>query len=178
MEFFKEGSDSVPVIAIFTKCDARNIKANRELRNEGTVNYKDLRRLIPLQVHNYLKGLVDHIKQEAICKPKEFVFLKDMHKGFAATQAQCAELVEKTSQSIDRKALRLLLVSVQQVNMKICIEYAINDFLRYDKKYRLMDKIKEWFPGGGASIKNDIVQRVAKIIIWFPHFYACITLPW
>ncbi|KAF5320040.1 hypothetical protein D9758_018324 [Tetrapyrgos nigripes] len=71
-----KGTDSVPVIAIFTKCDAQNVKANRELRDEGIVNRKDLKEQTQLRVESYLGGLADHIKQEAICKPKGLIFLK------------------------------------------------------------------------------------------------------
>jgi hypothetical protein len=40
-------------------------------------------------------------------------------------QDQVKELIEKTADSLDNLALKMLFVSVQQNNLKLCIKYAV-----------------------------------------------------
>jgi hypothetical protein len=40
-------------------------------------------------------------------------------------QDQVKELIEKTADSLDNFALKMLFVSVQQNNLKLCIKYAV-----------------------------------------------------
>jgi len=40
-------------------------------------------------------------------------------------QEQVKELIQKTAESLDNLALKMLLVSVQQNNLELCIRYAI-----------------------------------------------------
>jgi hypothetical protein len=44
--------------------------------------------------------------------------------------SNCQELIEKTASSIDDDVLQLLFVSVQQTNLKMCIQYAIQTYWR------------------------------------------------
>ena len=44
----------------------------------------------------------------------------------AKHQDQVKALIEKTASSLDDTALKMLFVSVQQNNIKLCIQYAIN----------------------------------------------------
>jgi len=41
-------------------------------------------------------------------------------------QEQVGELIKQTAASIDDLALKMLFVTVQQNNLEVCIEYAIN----------------------------------------------------
>jgi len=41
-------------------------------------------------------------------------------------QEQIKELIQKTADSLDNLALKMLFVSVQQNNLELCIKYAIN----------------------------------------------------
>ena len=41
-------------------------------------------------------------------------------------QEQVGELIKKTAASIDDLALKMLFVTVQQNNLEVCIEYAVN----------------------------------------------------
>jgi hypothetical protein len=41
-------------------------------------------------------------------------------------QEQVGELIKQTAASIDDLALKMLFVSVQQNNLEVCIEYAVN----------------------------------------------------
>ena len=38
-------------------------------------------------------------------------------------------LIEKTASSLDDTALKILFVSVQQTNIEICIQYAIDEYV-------------------------------------------------
>lgn len=44
-------------------------------------------------------------------------------------QEQVGELIRQTTASIDNLALKMLFVTVQQNNMKICIECAVNEYV-------------------------------------------------
>ena len=44
-------------------------------------------------------------------------------------QDQVKVLIEKTASSLDDTALKMLFVSVQQNNIDLCIEYAINEYV-------------------------------------------------
>ena len=44
-------------------------------------------------------------------------------------QNQVKVLIEKTASSLDDTALKMLFVSVQQNNIDLCIEYAINEYV-------------------------------------------------
>ncbi|PPQ94983.1 hypothetical protein CVT25_003759 [Psilocybe cyanescens] len=63
------------------------------------------------------------------------------------------ELIKQTAASIDDLALKMLFVSVQQNNLKICIEYAIKNFSIVHQHIRNMDDLIFW------------------AISWFPHYY-------
>ncbi|KAE9389867.1 hypothetical protein BT96DRAFT_959923 [Gymnopus androsaceus JB14] len=125
MDFFKEGTHSVPVIAVFTKCDALRTKITKELRDKGITNRMEMKKLLPDHVKKYLDGLVDRVKIEASFKPKGFVFME----GLERAQPQCAALIEKTSNAIDNIVLQLLLVTVQQCNLNLTIKSAMKYFV-------------------------------------------------
>ncbi|KAE9397741.1 hypothetical protein BT96DRAFT_957833 [Gymnopus androsaceus JB14] len=120
MNFFKEGTRSVPVITVFTKCDAQRTKITKELRDKG-INRLEIKKQLEDHIRKYLDGLVDRVKLETSFKPKGFVFMK----GLERAQPQCAELIKKTSNAIDNIVLQLLLVSVQQCNLNLVIKRAI-----------------------------------------------------
>ena len=63
-----------------------------------------------------------------------------LHVDMHTPEADCQELVEKTAASIDNDVLQLLFVSVQQTNLKTCIQYAIR---RYFKKSKVPSEIQE-----------------------------------
>jgi hypothetical protein len=116
MAFFMQGTGLVPVIAIFTECDAQEIKAVNQLCQAGR-NRRQAYQEAPSQVNAYLQGLETKLKKTDN-PPSAFVRLKDMNKP----EAQCQELVDRTAASIGCDILQLLFVSVQQVNLKTCIK--------------------------------------------------------
>jgi len=46
-------------------------------------------------------------------------------------QEQVGELIKQTAASIDDLALKMLFVTIQQNNLEVCIEYAINKSVVY-----------------------------------------------
>ena len=52
--------------------------------------------------------------------------MSDLHKETGNHQKQVKDLIEKTALSLDDTALKILFVSVQQNNIDLCVQYAIN----------------------------------------------------
>ncbi|PPQ87617.1 hypothetical protein CVT25_005802 [Psilocybe cyanescens] len=57
--------------------------------------------------------------------PRGYVQLEELDKNESDHQKQIGELMKQTAASIDDLALKMLFVTVQQNNLKICIEHAI-----------------------------------------------------
>ena len=55
--------------------------------------------------------------------------MADLHNETGNHQDQVKVLIEKTASSLDDAALKLLFVSVQQNNVDLCVQYAINAFV-------------------------------------------------
>jgi len=49
-----------------------------------------------------------------------------IHKDEGNHQEQVGELIKQTAASMDNLALKMLFVTVQQNNLEVCIEYAVN----------------------------------------------------
>ena len=75
--------------------------------------------------------------------------MSDLHSEIGNHKEQVKVLIEKTASSLDNTALKMLFVSVQQNNIELCVQYAINkyvmflllvrfenDFLQLDQKDR------------------------------------------
>ncbi|KAE9408472.1 hypothetical protein BT96DRAFT_699892 [Gymnopus androsaceus JB14] len=167
MNFFNEGTDSAPVIAVFTKCDAQRTKITKELKDKG-INRTEIKEKLRDHVKKYLDGLVDWVKLEASFQPKGFVFMQDMHKELERAQPQCAKLIEKTSKAIDNIALQLLIVSVQQCNLKLVIKRAIH-FIEHREKEGIISRIEKLVLGD--NFNTFMSKKLKEILIWFPHFY-------
>ena len=50
-----------------------------------------------------------------------------IHKDEGDHQEQVRELIKQTAASIDDLALKMLFITVQQNNLEVCIEYAVNE---------------------------------------------------
>ena len=55
--------------------------------------------------------------------------MADLHNETGNHQDQVKVLIEKTASSLDDTALKLLFVSVQQNNIDLCVQYAINVYV-------------------------------------------------
>ena len=52
-----------------------------------------------------------------------------MHKDNGNHQEQVKELMKATADSLDDLALKMLFVSVQQNNLELCIQYAVDRYV-------------------------------------------------
>jgi len=82
--------------------------------------------------------------------PKAYLHFEKMQKDNGNHQDQVKTLIEKTADSLDDLALKMLLVSVQQNNLELCIRYAIT-----------------YLPHG----HNNMDVLVKYSLIWFRHVY-------
>ena len=71
--------------------------------------------------------------------------IADLHSETGNHQDQVKVLIEKTASSLDNTALKMLFVSVQQNNIDLCVQYAINEyvmfslFMRFDNDLLQLD---------------------------------------
>ncbi|KAF8152418.1 hypothetical protein B0H34DRAFT_800853 [Crassisporium funariophilum] len=116
-KFFNEGrSWNVPVVAIFMKFD--------DLIKQVYIRGQD-------KTENTKKALVTLEKKfkEPLSRykfpPRAYVRFMAIHKHNGNHQEQVGELIKQTAASIDNLALKMLFVTVQQNNLEVCIQYAV-----------------------------------------------------
>jgi len=125
------------VIALFTKFDALDNKAFGILRKEN-LSRTDARKEAP----NRAKADFDktHLSSfyDKPYPPRNHVCLRGMMLALSITEtlcslssdmnkedASCDELVSQTAAALDSEVLQQLLVSTQQTNLGLCIEYSL-----------------------------------------------------
>ena len=125
---------TVPVIAIATKFDYlitqvfTEKKGLRKSRKEATKLLDDkldvpLRKFkFPPKAYMCLEGVPVVLQMLCQSMLKEETELQDDDSNH---QEQVKELIQKTADSLDNLALKMLFVSVQQNNLELCIRYAI-----------------------------------------------------
>ena len=57
--------------------------------------------------------------------------MADLHNETGNHQDQVKVLIEKTASSLDDDALKMLFVSVQQNNIDLCVQHAINSYVMF-----------------------------------------------
>ncbi|KAI9428863.1 hypothetical protein H4582DRAFT_2038082 [Lactarius indigo] len=75
-----------------------------------------------------------------------------MHNDDGNHQEQVKVLIEKTAESLDNLALKILFVSVQQNNLELCVKYAV-----------------EYAPNPMSSA--SMWELAIKCLSWFRHSY-------
>ncbi|KAL4080044.1 hypothetical protein V8B97DRAFT_2020768 [Scleroderma yunnanense] len=106
-KFFREcDTKKVPVLLLLTKIDTMA----RELRNEYVQ-----------QMLERLQGQIKNELGQTRFPPTNYVQLANMHEQ----SADCGPLLKETATALDEEALKLLLVSTQETNLHLCIEWAI-----------------------------------------------------
>lgn len=128
----------VPVIAVFTKTDVLDDEARNQLQGEE-VPFEELEEKIPIRAkfifeEKYLP-LLDKVKH----KPHSVIQLRGMslfvdeatysaicHLDMNKKDANCDDLILKTSLALNDKTLNLFCLSILRNNMKSNIKYVIN----------------------------------------------------
>ncbi|KIM62743.1 hypothetical protein SCLCIDRAFT_1214852 [Scleroderma citrinum Foug A] len=123
-QFFNEcNTGHVPVIVLLTKVDALKGVAIGQLRDEGMSMKEAMLRAgslapqIVTEVHKKIKNQLDECKYP----PKDYVPLGGMNKE----DADCDALIRCTTNALDKIELQKLVVSAQQVNFDLNIEFAV-----------------------------------------------------
>ncbi|KAG6331949.1 hypothetical protein ID866_7138 [Astraeus odoratus] len=124
--FFSEcDTGSVPVIVLLTKADCLNSLALEKLRDEGydmkgaKGRAGDVEKTLLIDMQECIAEQLDQCK----FAPKSYLPLARMNE--VESVDQCTKLIMCTSDALDTIALQKLLISTQQTNMSINIEYAL-----------------------------------------------------
>ncbi|PPQ83709.1 hypothetical protein CVT25_006143 [Psilocybe cyanescens] len=117
VKFFNEKRKwNVPVVAIFMKFDDLISQVwNRKNTPEQNI----------VHALNTLQQKFEQPLRNYQFPPCAYVRLDALDKNESDHQKQIGELMKQTAASIDNLALKMLFVTVQQNNLKICIKYAI-----------------------------------------------------
>ncbi|KAL4075531.1 hypothetical protein J3A83DRAFT_4089383 [Scleroderma citrinum] len=123
-KFFNECNTAhVPVIVVLTKADAIESLAIGQLRDEGFTMKEAIQRAKEPAVQMLSKLKMRIEAQLAGCKypPKDCVSLASMNED----HADCNALLRCTTNALDEEELQKLVISTQQVNVVLNIEYAV-----------------------------------------------------
>ena len=128
-------SHAVPVIAVFTKFDALEMKAYQNLLDKDHPR-EEAKAQASSHALDSIKGQVESLYKK-LHPPKSHVYLRgdksallhiayhnpasDMYKP----DANCHELIKQTAAVINDDTLQLLFVSTQRNNLELCVEYSI-----------------------------------------------------
>ncbi|KAI9567052.1 hypothetical protein HD554DRAFT_1016436 [Boletus coccyginus] len=148
--FSKCGTGKVPVIAIFTKFDALHTIAFGELIEQGK-GMREARDMAAKHAEEiFRRNDYCGMLQDKAFPPRSFVCMTGMNEE----EADCAALISRTAEALDDEMLEMLLVSAQQINLEICIKYAIKRSFRrmiegdlqQQNKWEMQCKLAGWFP--------------------------------
>ncbi|KIM60347.1 hypothetical protein SCLCIDRAFT_124477 [Scleroderma citrinum Foug A] len=123
-QFFNEcNTDHVPVIVLLTKADSMREQAIGQLRDEGVKLKEAIQRAESLapkvlsEVSTKIRNQLDRCKYP----PKIYLPMRGMN----TKDADCEPLIRCTMNALDDIELQKLVVSAQQVNFDLNIEFAI-----------------------------------------------------
>ncbi|KAI6142237.1 hypothetical protein BKA82DRAFT_1001553 [Pisolithus tinctorius] len=161
-KFFNEcDSGHVPVIVLLTKADTLNLDAVQELMRRG-LTVDDAMKGAPEVEKQLQKGCLEKIKgwlDELKFPPQNYLMLTGMEQE----SADCGELLRCTANALTEEGLQGLLISSQQSNLGLCMEFAIMETLKKTMKH-VADQIKldglayalaSWFPFHVSGVMAD-----------------------
>ncbi|KAF9465740.1 hypothetical protein BDZ94DRAFT_1306800 [Collybia nuda] len=117
--FSRSGAGKVPVVAVFTKCEALELKAIAALEDEG-FDFDEAVEKVPIYVEEKLKK-VHKVLEEMEYPPRGHVYLQELDKPDVA----CEDLVKCTAKVLDSKILQSLFISTQQNSLELAIEQSL-----------------------------------------------------
>ncbi|KAI6151284.1 hypothetical protein BKA82DRAFT_4125944 [Pisolithus tinctorius] len=151
--FFNEcDSGHVPVIVLLTKADTLNLDAVQQLRRRG-LTLDDAMREAPEVETQLRNSCLEKIKQrldEMKFPPQNYLILTGMEQE----SADCEELLKCTANALTEEGLQGLLISSQQSNLGLCMEFAI------------MRTLKQSMNMGADRI--DLEELAYALGMWFP----------
>ncbi|KAI6155567.1 GTP-binding protein, partial [Pisolithus tinctorius] len=123
-KFFNEcDSGHVPVIVLLTKADALNLDAIEELMERGYTE-EDAMTEAPGVEKELQKSSLEKVKgwlNELKFPPQSYLVLTGMQQESAG----CEEILKSTANALTEEGLQWLLISSQQSNLGLCMEFAI-----------------------------------------------------
>ena len=132
----------MPVIAIFTKFDdlmtqIYDIDQDDEVNRQNAEEQVEKKFRKPLYEYTFPPRA--DVCFEGKCwlisvhRPYGSTFnaMADLHSETGNHQDQVKVLIKKTASSLDNTALKMLFVSVQQNNINLCVQYAINAYVMF-----------------------------------------------
>ncbi|KAF9460676.1 hypothetical protein BDZ94DRAFT_1169286 [Collybia nuda] len=117
--FSKMGTGKVPVVAIFTKCEALELTAIEILQGEENISFRDAAKRAPEYAKKNLWNAHLELEKQKF-SPQGHVYLQEMQMP----HTECTELVECTASVLNGDTLQALFVSTQQVSLEISVRYA------------------------------------------------------
>ncbi|KAF8447235.1 hypothetical protein L210DRAFT_3390041 [Boletus edulis BED1] len=127
-KFFNEcDPGNVPVVVVFTKFDALLPRAMGKLAPAD-------RQLPPQERVSKAKPLVEGVFNKANIwgrlarmkyAPRFCVRMENMDRSTEG----CSKLLEATTAALNKTALRMLLISAQEVNIALCVKYAVQQWV-------------------------------------------------
>ncbi|KAL4075194.1 hypothetical protein V8B97DRAFT_1550631 [Scleroderma yunnanense] len=148
-KFFNEcNTAKVPVIVVLTKADAIESLAIGQLRDKGFTMKEAMPKAneVAIQMLSKLKMRIETQLDRCRYPPKDCVSLASMNKD----DADCNPLLRCTTNALDEVELQKPVISTQQVNILLNIEYAVKFILNKQNdpfhKEWLELGILQWMP--------------------------------
>ncbi|KAG8945409.1 hypothetical protein FRC03_001725 [Tulasnella sp. 419] len=181
LAFFENGTGDVPVIVLFTKWDGQIVKSYSDLKQEGR-DVLEAKREAPEHAMGQFKEHYLPVIIKAAHPPAAYVLLGNMHKQ----EASCSELTERTASAMSNGILSKLFVSVQNTNIQISMQRAIEEciekckFVEFTLPSGNFDVIsRSCFPDIPAKWPSSIDNSrrhaglmVSSTALWFYHIYV------
>ncbi|KAJ7714612.1 GTP-binding protein [Mycena metata] len=111
---------TVPVVVVFTKFDGLIDEKFAKLVNDGCP-YEQAEEMAHLRATEHLGTDFKEPLQQFKFHPSDYVQMNDMREAIT----DCSELIAKTANVLNDRTLQMMLVSVQQNNINLSIEYAV-----------------------------------------------------
>ncbi|KDQ16184.1 hypothetical protein BOTBODRAFT_31257, partial [Botryobasidium botryosum FD-172 SS1] len=161
-EFFEKiDTGRVPVIAVFTKFDALDSAAFQILEASG-LSFDEAKQGAPAHAEDLFKTTHLPLIQNQPHPPKGVVCLRNMQNS--SSQKGISDLIEQTLTSLDDDALKLLLVSVQHSNVKLCVKAAVESGIITNAAKALVEQreVSSFIPD------ENFLWGILK---WFPYIW-------
>ncbi|KAF8874136.1 hypothetical protein BD779DRAFT_262856 [Infundibulicybe gibba] len=150
MRFFETGTQGVPVIAIFTKCEWRKTRAFSELRRQGATVFA-AKKQAAVKAFEEIREIVTLGFKDIKCPPAGYVCLQEMNQS----GSDCSELLHRTAEVIDEEVLGQLFSAVKQKAVEVAMRAAL--------------RVAIW-DAQRAKKKDRIEQDIVKMLIFFPKW--------
>ncbi|KAI6125306.1 hypothetical protein EV401DRAFT_2068374 [Pisolithus croceorrhizus] len=151
---------NVPVILLATKSDTLELEVFEQLEDKGiSVDDADVAKLQEQILANHIAKLKAWLADTRF-PPYDYLSLAGMQEQ----SAECAPLLTCTANALKEEGLQQLLISTQQSNLELCMEFAIMKVLKVHMKNQqhkvepgpLAFYLSKWFP----YVSNGLIRPI------------------